>query len=98
VFNVLQDHGIVQPTPDGKAIWKATITSDAGWSHTFTLLRLAPSLIWEGDDRPPPFAGTVTVVQEEGKQLLPHRCPPYRTWPPPSLCRRSQPAKVSRRF
>src|SRR3546814_10295264 len=33
VFNVLQDHGIVQPTPDGKAIWKATVTSDAGWSH-----------------------------------------------------------------
>jgi integrating conjugative element relaxase (TIGR03760 family) len=49
VFNVLQDHGIVQPTPEGKAIWKATITSDAGWSHTLTLLRLAPSLIWDGN-------------------------------------------------
>ncbi|CAI07455.1 conserved hypothetical protein [Aromatoleum aromaticum EbN1] len=66
VFNVLQDHGIALPTPDGKAIWKAAITSDAGWSHAFTLLRLAPSVIWEGDERPPPFAGTVTVVQEEG--------------------------------
>ncbi|WP_434516559.1 hypothetical protein [Dechloromonas sp. ARDL1] len=24
MFNVLQDHGIVLATPDGKAIWKAT--------------------------------------------------------------------------
>ncbi|WP_140720684.1 MULTISPECIES: MobH family relaxase [Gammaproteobacteria] len=62
VFNVLQDHGILQPTPDGKAIWRATISSDSGWSYTFTLLRLAPALIWEGSDRPVPFAGTVTVV------------------------------------
>jgi integrating conjugative element relaxase (TIGR03760 family) len=64
VFNVLQDHGMLQPTPDGKAIWRATVTSAAGWSHTFTLLRLAPALIWEGDDRPEPFAGTVAVELE----------------------------------
>jgi hypothetical protein len=64
VFNVLQDHGMLQPTPDGKAIWRATITSAAGWSHTFTLLRLAPTLIWEGDDRPEPFTGTVAAELE----------------------------------
>jgi integrating conjugative element relaxase (TIGR03760 family) len=64
VFNVLQDHGMLQPTTDGKAIWRATITSEAGWSHTFTLLRLTPALIWEGDDRPVPFAGTVVVEVE----------------------------------
>ncbi len=67
VFNVLQDHGIAQATPEGKAIWKATITSDAGWSHTFTLLRLAPALIWEGHELPAPFVGSVTVVQENGE-------------------------------
>jgi integrating conjugative element relaxase (TIGR03760 family) len=71
VFNVLQDHGIAQPTPEGKAIWKASITSDAGWSHTFTLLRLAPTLIWEGNERPAPFAGTVAVVQEDGEPTNP---------------------------
>jgi len=70
VFNVLQDHGIALATPDGKAIWKAAITSDAGWSHTFTLLRLAPSLIWEGSERPAPFAGTVAVVQEDGEPAI----------------------------
>lgn len=64
VFNVLQDHGMLQPTPDGKAIWRATITSETGWSHTFTLLRLSPALIWEGDDRPVPFTGTVAVELE----------------------------------
>lgn len=63
VFNVLQEHGLLQPTPDDKAIWRATITSETGWSHSFTLLRLAPSLIWEGD-RPAPFTGTVTVDDE----------------------------------
>lgn len=61
VFDVLQDHAILQPTPEGKAIWKATITSATGWSHSFTLLRLAPSLIWEANERPEPFTGTVTV-------------------------------------
>jgi integrating conjugative element relaxase (TIGR03760 family) len=64
VFNVLQDHGMLQPTPDGKAIWRATVTSETGWSHAFTLLRLAPALIWESGERLAPFAGTVTVESE----------------------------------
>ncbi len=61
VFNVLQDHGMLQPTVDDKAIWRATVTSATGWSHSFTLLRLAPALIWEPGERPAPFAGTVTI-------------------------------------
>ncbi|QLF92115.1 TraI domain-containing protein [Pseudomonas sp. ABC1] len=59
VFNVLQDHGIIQAGPDDKAIWKATVTSDTGWSHSFTFLKLSPALIWEPTDRPAPFSGTV---------------------------------------
>jgi integrating conjugative element relaxase (TIGR03760 family) len=65
VFNVLQDHGIALPTPDDKAIWKATVTSAAGWSHSFTFLKLSPSMIWEAADRPAPFAGNVEVDQDE---------------------------------
>ena len=61
VFNVLQDHGMLQPTPDGKAIWRATVTSFTGWTHSFTLLRLAPALIWESANRPAPFTGTVAI-------------------------------------
>ena len=67
VFNVLQDHGILQPTEAGRAIWKATVTSTTGWSHSFTLLRLTPALIWEASERPEPFAGSVAVgVGEPG--------------------------------
>lgn len=62
VFDVLQDHGIAQPTPEGKAIWQATITSPTGWTHDFTLLKVTPALIWNADDRPAPFPGTVTVA------------------------------------
>ena len=65
VFNVLQDHGIALATPEGKAIWKATVTSDAGWSHSFTFLKLSPALIWEAAERPAPFAGQVQVEQED---------------------------------
>ncbi|WP_043367461.1 MobH family relaxase, partial [Cupriavidus sp. WS] len=61
VFNVLQDHGILQATPEGKAIWRATITGDNGWSNTFTFLRLAPALIWEPTERPAAFSGIVRV-------------------------------------
>jgi integrating conjugative element relaxase (TIGR03760 family) len=63
VFDVLQEHGIAQPTPDGKAIWRATIISDTGWTHSFTLLKLAPALIWDAQDRPAPFAGAVQVEE-----------------------------------
>ncbi len=52
---------MLQPTPEGKAIWKATVTSESGWSNTFTFLRLSPALIWESGERPDPFAGTVAI-------------------------------------
>lgn len=61
VFDVLQDHGIAQPTADGKAIWKATVTSESGWTNSFTFLRLSPALIWDSGERPEPFAGSLTV-------------------------------------
>jgi len=52
---------MLQPTPEGKAVWKATVISDTGWSHNFTLLRLAPALIWEANEQPAAFAGTVEI-------------------------------------
>lgn len=71
VFNVLQDHGIALATPDGKAIWKATVTSDAGWSHSFTFLKLSPAMIWDAADRPAPFAGRVQVEEEQAEPQAP---------------------------
>jgi integrating conjugative element relaxase (TIGR03760 family) len=61
VFDVLQEHGIAQPTPDGKAIWRATVRSGNGWTHTFTFLRIAPTLIWDMNERPASFVGSVQV-------------------------------------
>ncbi len=71
VFNVLQEHGIALPTPDGKAIWKATVISAAGWSHSFTFLKLSPAVIWEASDRPAAFAGTVQVEPERSAAQAP---------------------------
>lgn len=64
LFDVLQEHGIVQPTTDGKAIWKATVASTNGWTQSFTFLKLAPASIWDTGDLPSPFTGTVRVEQD----------------------------------
>lgn len=69
IFNVLQDHGIAQVTPDGKAIWTATVTSDSGWSHSFTFLKLAPALVWEAAERPAAFSGTVEVQADAAARV-----------------------------
>lgn len=61
LFNVLQEHGLVLDNPEGKAIWRATVRSESGWTQTFTLLKLAPHLIWEPDQRPSSFAGSLQV-------------------------------------
>ena len=61
LFNILQEHGLVLESPAGKAIWRATVHSDSGWTQTFTLLKLAPSLIWETEQLPTPFAGSVVM-------------------------------------
>ncbi|MGL4668110.1 MAG: MobH family relaxase, partial [Saezia sp.] len=41
VFDVLQEHAIIQASPDDKAIWTATVKSDSGWSTQFTFLKVA---------------------------------------------------------
>ncbi len=61
LFDEMQSHGIVEATPDGKAIWQAEI-KDGKWVHTFTFLRMRPSLIWANEEPPARFTGTVTTV------------------------------------
>ncbi|PAT49821.1 MobH family relaxase [Pseudomonas aeruginosa] len=85
VFNVLQDHGMLQPTMDGKAVWRATVTSSTGWSHSFTLLRLAPALIWESGERPPPFAGTVVIDATPAENGAGAQATPPAAGTPPAL-------------
>lgn len=66
LFDVLQEHGIVQPTTDDKAIWKATVASPNGWTQSFTFLKLAPASIWDTDSQPTMFTGTVRIEQNTG--------------------------------
>lgn len=84
VFNVLQDHGIALESPAGKAIWKATVNSDSGWSQSLTFLKLSPALIWDSEDRPTAFSGTVTADAEpEDNVPLSEQAPPAQVDAPP---------------
>jgi len=64
VFDELQSHGLVESTPEGKAIWTAQVTQ-GDWQHSFTFLRLQPALIWGNEDRPEAFSGTVSIAAHE---------------------------------
>ncbi|NWE77719.1 MobH family relaxase [Pseudomonas yamanorum] len=64
VFDELQSHGLVESTPEGKAIWTALV-AQGNWQQTFTFLRLQPALIWGSEDRPAAFSGTVSVAVDD---------------------------------
>ncbi|WP_416427660.1 MobH family relaxase (plasmid) [Pseudomonas sp. App30] len=68
LFDELQSHGLVDATPDGKAIWIAAVT-DEDWQQQFTFLRLQPSLIWADETRPPTFTGTLEADFEVPSDL-----------------------------
>ena len=63
VFDELQSHGLVESTPEGKAIWTARVTQ-GDWHQSFTFLRLQPALIWGNEDRPDAFSGTVNIAAD----------------------------------
>lgn len=64
VFDELQSHGLVESTPEGKAIWTALVIQ-GNWQQSFTFLRLQPALIWGNEDRPEAFSGTVSIEAHE---------------------------------
>jgi hypothetical protein len=64
VFDELQSHGLVESTPEGKAIWTALV-AQGNWQQSFTFLRLQPTLIWGNEDRPEAFSGTVSVAADD---------------------------------
>lgn len=61
LFNVLQDNAIIQVNAEGKAIWTVTVQSGK-WQKTLTFLKVAPTLIWDRGERPPTFAGTLSLT------------------------------------
>lgn len=64
VFDELQSHGLVESTPEGKAIWTVLI-AQGNWQQSFTFLRLQPALIWGNEDRPEAFSGTVSIAVDD---------------------------------
>lgn len=64
VFDELQSHGLVESTPEGKAIWTALI-AQGNWQQSFTFLRLQPALIWRSEHRPEAFSGTVSIAVDD---------------------------------
>ncbi len=64
VFDELQSHGLVESTPEGKAIWTALV-AQGNWQQSFTFLRLQPTLIWGNEDRPEAFSGTVSIAAHD---------------------------------
>lgn len=77
LFDELQSHGLVEPTPEGKAIWIATVDQE-NWQQTFTFLRVQPALIWGSDERPALFNGTVNIAASEAAnqpQPIPEEIP-----------------------
>jgi integrating conjugative element relaxase (TIGR03760 family) len=76
LFDVLQEHGLVQRTPDDKAIWTARVLGENGWTQEFTFLKLAPTLIWDTGARPPDFQGSVVPTTGRGPSADPLSQPP----------------------
>lgn len=65
LYDEMQAHGLLLPTPEGKAVWTCEIAADSGWApgRPLTLLCLAPARLWTtSGNRPAPFAGKVTPV------------------------------------
>lgn len=61
-FNMLQDQAVIQTNAEDKAIWTATVDNGAGWRNKFTLLKIAPALIWtDAAERPSPYSGSLVV-------------------------------------
>jgi integrating conjugative element relaxase (TIGR03760 family) len=59
LFNVLQDHGLLVPNAEGKAVWRMTVHAE-GHVDTLSLLRMPVSRLWtDPEAAPPEFAGTL---------------------------------------
>ncbi|MGF6287773.1 MobH family relaxase [Pseudomonas silensiensis] len=78
VFDELQSHGLVESTPEGKAIWTALVTQ-GNWEQSFTFLRLQPALIWGNEDRPEAFSGTLSVTTDGHSTDAPASPPVLKT-------------------
>ena len=95
VFDELQSHGLVESTPEGKAIWTALV-AQGNWQQSFTFLRLQPALIWGNEDRPEAFSGTVSVALDDNQPNAPVSPPAPKAVNTRSTQNPSQPDPMTR--
>ena len=94
VFDELQSHGLVESTPEGKAIWTALV-AQGNWQQSFTFLRLQPALIWGNEDRPETFSGTVSIAADDHSTDAPVPPPAPETVSTGSRQSQSQPDPIA---
>ncbi|EHB3782795.1 DNA-binding domain-containing protein [Salmonella enterica subsp. houtenae serovar 17:z29:-] len=73
LFDEMQAHGLIIPTPEGKAVWSCDIKADSGWTpgSPLMLLKLSPSRLWSTvEERPALFTGTVVPVTNNPAETL----------------------------
>lgn len=58
LFDIIQEHSECIPTPDGRAIWRATVEGD-GYTHTFTMLRFHITSLFGQEEPPEDMVGRV---------------------------------------
>lgn len=83
VFDELQSHGLVESTPEGKAIWTALV-AQGNWQQSFTFLRIQPALIWGNEERPDAFSGTVSIAFDDHPTDAPASAPEPKAASPSS--------------
>lgn len=65
LMDELQQNGILTSTHDERAIWKATVSLEDGWSQSLTLLRIPITKLWPNDGSQPAIMdGQVTPDNE----------------------------------
>jgi integrating conjugative element relaxase (TIGR03760 family) len=64
LMDELQQHGLLKPTPNEKAIWKARVVIE-DWQQDFTLLCFALETIWPDPETRPPFFECSVIPTDE---------------------------------
>jgi integrating conjugative element relaxase (TIGR03760 family) len=65
IFDTFQEYGALTPNPTtGGAVWTVQV-SDAGWSHTLTMLRFPLEMLYKLDKIPSDFPGSIKVVDKK---------------------------------
>ncbi|MEX5536975.1 MobH family relaxase [Pseudomonas syringae] len=95
VFDELQSHGLIESTPERKAIWTALVKQE-NWQQSFTFLRLQPALIWGNEDRPDAFSGTVSIALDDNQPTSPVSPPAPKAVNTRSTQNPSQPDPMTR--